>query len=122
MPVLAHRPSVSEVCSRIKKLRIPEPSATQTSAPEPAESLSLYVGNLAYGVQECEVKELFSEFGTVSEVHFVMDKRRGRFRGFGFVHLTPPENGEKAIEALNGKEFQGRRLIVKVSRQEDSEE
>ncbi|MDP0500789.1 MAG: hypothetical protein Q7P63_11900 [Verrucomicrobiota bacterium JB022] len=121
MPVLAHRPSVSEVCSKIKKLRTSEPIATETPAPEPPESVSLYVGNLAYGVQESEVKELFAGFGEISEVHFVMDKRRGRFRGFGFVHLSPPGNADQAIEALNGREFQGRRLIVKVSRQEDEE-
>lgn len=82
----------------------------------------MYVGNLAYGVQESEVRELFTAFGCVSEVHFVMDKRRGRFRGFGFVHLSPVDRADEAIEQLNGSEFQGRRLIVKVSRQEDHEE
>jgi RNA recognition motif-containing protein len=72
---------------------------------------SLFVGNIAYGAMEKEIKELFDQFGTVEDVHFVMDFRRGRFRGFGFV--TMDESGaDLALNKMNGYEFQGRALKV----------
>lgn len=80
---------------------------------------SLFVGNIPYGAMEREVHELFSTCGEVHDVHFVMDYKRGRFRGFGFVRM-PRQDAEKAIEKLHEKEFQGRRLIVREARQEES--
>jgi RNA recognition motif-containing protein len=72
---------------------------------------SLFVGNIAYGAMEKEINDLFARFGSVQDVHFVMDFRQGRFRGFGFV--TMEESGAKlALDKMNGYEFQGRALKV----------
>ncbi|MEX0326741.1 MAG: RNA recognition motif domain-containing protein [Puniceicoccaceae bacterium] len=78
-------------------------------------SKSLFVGNIAYGAMEMEIRELFSSYGTVQNVRFAMDHRRGRFRGFGFV-IMPDNDAEVAVQELDGMEFQGRRLKVSVAR------
>ena len=66
----------------------------------------LYVGNLKYSVTEGEVEELFSPYGQVKQVNIIGDK------GFGFVEMSSSTEAEKAQEALNGTDFQGRSLRV----------
>lgn len=78
-------------------------------------SKSLFVGNIAYGAMESELRQLFSTCGTVQNVRFVMDHRKGRFRGFGFV-IMPDKDAEAAVLKLDGEEFQGRKLKVSVAR------
>ena len=77
-------------------------------------SKSLFVGNIAYGAMEREIRELFSTCGLVEEVKFIIDHQKGRFRGFGFVNMPDPD-AETAVEQLNGTEFQGRQLKVSVA-------
>ncbi|MEM7002913.1 MAG: RNA-binding protein [Pseudomonadota bacterium] len=70
----------------------------------------LYVGNLAWGVTDDDLNQLFSSYGSVASAVVISDRETGRSRGFGFVEL---ENGaEEAIEALDGQDFQGRPLRV----------
>jgi RNA recognition motif-containing protein len=71
---------------------------------------NLYVGNLPYDTTADDLREAFSQFGTVSRSQVISDRETGRSRGFGFVEME--EGADSAIEALNGKEFQGRRLTV----------
>ena len=78
-------------------------------------SKSIFVGNIAYGAMEKEIKELFSAVGTVQSVHFIMDPRKGRFKGYGFVTM-PDKDAEVAIGQLDGAEFQGRTLKVSAAR------
>ena len=75
----------------------------------------LYVGNLSYNVTEAELRDLFAENGTVSEVKVVLDRDTGRPRGFGFVEMDSEGSATKAIAALNGRELQGRTLNVRVA-------
>jgi len=77
-------------------------------------STSLFVGNIAYGAMEREVEELFSTYGAVENVHFIIDHSKGRFRGFGFVTMSASD-AKSAIEKLHGTEFQGRTLKVSES-------
>ncbi len=70
----------------------------------------LYVGNLAWGVTDDELNQLFAEFGNVASAVVITDRETGRSRGFGFVELE--SGGEEAIEALNGQDLQGRPLRV----------
>ena len=77
---------------------------------------SIYVGNLFYGAMEAEVRELFSVYGEVVSVRFIIDWKKGRFRGFGFVEM-PEADAEKAIAALNNKPFQGRPLRVRAAQE-----
>ena len=74
----------------------------------------LYVGNIAFTSTEQELYELFSDIGTVGDVALVRDDT-GRNRGFGFVTMRTNEDGDKAIETLDGKDFNGRNIAVRES-------
>ena len=79
-------------------------------------STKLYVGNLDFKVTENELRDAFAAHGAVEEVNLVQDRATGRPRGFGFVTMSSPEEAQKAIEALNGKELGGRALTVNIAR------
>jgi RNA recognition motif-containing protein len=70
----------------------------------------LYVGNLAWGVTDDDLSNLFSEYGSVSSAVVISDRETGRSRGFGFVEME--DGADQAIEALNGQDYQGRPLRV----------
>ncbi|MGQ9615138.1 MAG: RNA recognition motif domain-containing protein [Spirochaetota bacterium] len=76
----------------------------------------LYVGGLAYSVTDKQLKEIFSAHGTVESVKVITDKYTDSSRGFGFVEMSSQQEAEKAIEALNGTELQGRTLVVNLAR------
>ena len=70
----------------------------------------LYVGNLAWATTDEDLKQLFSEFGSVASAVVITDRESGRSRGFGFVELE--DGADQAIEALNGQDHNGRPLRV----------
>ena len=76
----------------------------------------LFVGNLSYNVTENDLQDTFAAHGTVVEANLMMDRVSGRPRGFGFVTMGSPEEAEAAIQALNGKELEGRALTVNIAR------
>ena len=76
----------------------------------------LYVGNLSYDMTEDTLKDTFSQAGTVESAIIIKDKMSGRSKGFGFVEMSTDEESQKAIEMLNGKEFDGRALTVNEAR------
>ncbi len=76
----------------------------------------LYVGNLPFKVTENELTDAFSEFGVVVETALITDRDTGRPRGFGFVTMGSPEEAERAVEGMNGKDLGGRTLTVNVAR------
>jgi cold-inducible RNA-binding protein len=79
-------------------------------------SMKLYVGNLAFQTSSDDLQQLFSQAGTVESASVVEDRETGRSRGFGFVEMATAEDGAKAIEQFNGKEFNGRNLNVNEAR------
>ena len=79
-------------------------------------SINIYVGNLNYDTREDGLRELFEGFGGVDSVKIITDQFTGRSRGFGFVEMTEREEGMKAIDELNAKEFEGRSLKVNEAR------
>jgi cold-inducible RNA-binding protein len=79
-------------------------------------SAKLFVGNLSFNVTENDLQDAFAAHGTVVETNLMMDRATGRPRGFGFVTMSTPEEAQKAIDALNGKELAGRALTVNVAR------
>jgi RNA recognition motif-containing protein len=79
-------------------------------------SNKLYVGNLSFNTTENDLNDTFAAYGTVTEANLMMDRTTGRPRGFGFVTMSSAEEANKAIEALNGKEMDGRALTVNVAR------
>ena len=79
-------------------------------------SNKLVVGNLSFNTTENDLNDAFAAFGTVTETNLMMDRATNRPRGFGFVTMGSAEEAQKAIEALNGKELDGRALTVNVAK------
>jgi cold-inducible RNA-binding protein len=78
--------------------------------------MNIYVGNLSYSTSESNLETMFSEFGTVESVRIITDRETGRSKGFGFVDMPDDEEANSAIEALNGREIDGRTLRVNEAR------
>lgn len=72
----------------------------------------VYVGNLPFSATEQQIEQLFTEHGSVTSVALPTDRETGRMRGFGFVEMGSVESANKAIAALNGRDFDGRTLTV----------
>jgi len=77
---------------------------------------NIFVGNLSFGATEVAVRSLFETHGSVGRVNIVTDRDTGQPRGFGFVEMSNDGEGEKAIAALNGTDFDGRTLNVNEAR------
>ena len=80
----------------------------------------LYVGGLSYDTTEETLKKTFAEAGTVETAIVINDRETGRSKGFGFVEMSTEEEAKKAIETLNGKELDGRTIIVNEARPQES--
>ena len=78
--------------------------------------MNIYVGNLSYGVTEDALRTAFGEHGAVDSARIITDRDTGRAKGFGFVEMPNDAEGKKAIEALNGKELDGRAMNVNEAR------
>ncbi len=79
-------------------------------------STKLFVGNLSFKITENDLQDAFAAHGTVVETNLMMDRMSGRPRGFAFVTMGSEEEAQRAIEAMNGKELDGRALTVNVAR------
>ena len=86
------------------------------------DNSKLYVGNLDYSVTSDQLGQLFAEAGNVVNATVLTDKYSGRSRGFGFVEMGSPEEAKKAIEMFNGKDFNGRNLVVNEARPQQPRE
>jgi cold-inducible RNA-binding protein len=78
--------------------------------------MKLYVGNLSFDTTENDLRTLFSDFGTVTDIYLVSDRATGNSRGFAFVTLSSASEGAAAINGLAGREFSGRSLTVNEAR------
>ncbi len=72
----------------------------------------LYVGNLSFQMSDQDLAKAFSDFGTVQSAKIVTDRETGRSKGFGFVEMSSDDEAGKAIDALNGKDLNGRQVRV----------
>ena len=77
---------------------------------------NLFVGNLPYGMDSKRLEEVFAQAGAVVSAKVIADKYSGRSRGFGFVEMASDEDAKKAIEMYNGKDIDGRPLVVNEAR------
>jgi len=77
---------------------------------------NLFVGNLPYAMDNDKLAQLFAAAGTVVSAKVISDKYSGRSRGFGFVEMSTDEESKKAIEMFNGKDIEGRALVVNEAR------
>ncbi len=82
-------------------------------------SNKIYVGGLPYSTTEGQLQEIFAAHGAVESARVITDKFTGRSRGFGFVEMSTDEEAQKAIEALNGTEVDGRTLTVNEARPQE---
>ena len=78
--------------------------------------MRIYVGNLPYSSSSSSLRTEFEAYGTVGDATVLQDNETGRSRGFGFVEMSDPEEAQKAISDLNGKEWEGRALTVNEAR------
>jgi RNA recognition motif-containing protein len=79
-------------------------------------STKLFVGNLSFNTTENDLQDAFAAHGQVVEATLMMDRMTGRSRGFAFVTYSTPEEAQKAIEAMNGAQIDGRALTVNIAR------
>ena len=79
-------------------------------------SNKLFVGNLSFNTTENDLQDAFAAFGTVTEANLMMDRATSRPRGFGFVTMSSPEEAQRAIEGMNGKDLDGRALTVNIAK------
>src|SRR3989338_1834950 len=82
----------------------------------------LYVGSLPYSTTEDDLRNLFSPFGTIASARIITDKFTGRSKGFGFVEMVTEEEAQKAIDGNNGKDIEGRALVVSEAKAEKPRE
>ena len=79
-------------------------------------SNKLFVGNLSFNTTENDLQDAFAAYGTVTEANLMMDRMTNRPRGFAFVTMSTPEEAQKAIAGLNGRDLGGRDVTVNIAR------
>lgn len=84
--------------------------------------MTIYIGNVSYKLREDDLQAAFAEFGTISSVKIIKDKVTKKSKGYGFIEMDNEEEAERAIEAMNGKELQGRALKVHKAHPRKEEE
>jgi RNA recognition motif-containing protein len=78
--------------------------------------MKLYVGNLPFQTTEADLRDLFGQYGTVTDAIVMLDKMSGRSRGFGFVTMGSAEEGQAAVNGTNGADLGGRNITVNEAR------
>ncbi|MBI1864105.1 RNA-binding protein [Candidatus Woesebacteria bacterium] len=81
----------------------------------------LFVGNLEFSINSDDLKNAFSQVGTVTDAVVITDKMTGRSRGFGFVEMSTDEEAKAAIEKMNGFELKGRKINVNEARPQQNQ-
>ena len=76
----------------------------------------LFVGSLAWATTDDSLKDFFAGAGTVVSASVIMDRETSRSKGFGFVEMSSEEEAKAAVEQLNGKELDGRAVVVSEAR------
>ncbi len=78
--------------------------------------MNIYIAGLNYSTTEADLNDLFSEYGEVSSTKIISDRETGRSRGFAFVEMSDDTAAQKAIDELNGAEFDKKTISVNVAR------
>src|SRR5438105_5959220 len=80
----------------------------------------LYVGNLAYGVSDSDLQQMFGPHGTVQSAQVITDRDTGRSKGFGFVEMASDQEAQAAIAGMNGQMADGRALTVNEAKPKEN--
>lgn len=78
--------------------------------------MNIFIAGLSYSINDADLKELFSEYGEIASSKVIMDRQTGRSKGYGFVEMEDNDAAKKAIEELNGAEYDGRTISVSEAR------
>ena len=78
--------------------------------------MNLYISNLSYNISDADLRQLFADYGEITSAKVIMDRETGKSRGFAFVEMTSDEEGQKAIDELNGVEYDQKVISVSVAR------
>lgn len=78
--------------------------------------MNIYISGLSYGVNDADLTNLFAEYGEVSSAKVILDRETGRSRGFAFVEMGNDSEGQKAIDELNGVEYDNKVISVSIAR------
>ncbi len=76
----------------------------------------LFIGGLSWNVTSAQLEEAFAKFGKVTSCDVIIDKFTNKSKGFGFVTMDVDEEADKAIEALNDTELDGRKIVVNIAK------
>jgi RNA recognition motif-containing protein len=82
--------------------------------------MTIYIGNLSYQATEEDIREVFTEYGTVNRVVMPIDRETGRMRGFAFVEMSEDDHENNAISDLDGAEWMGRQLKVNKAKPKEN--
>lgn len=78
--------------------------------------MNIFIAGLSYSITDADLNDLFGEYGEIASAKVVMDRETGRSKGYGFVEMNDDAAGQKAIDELNGAEYDGRTISVSVAR------
>lgn len=78
--------------------------------------MNLYVANLSYRLSSDDLRRAFEQYGEVSSAKIITDRETGRSRGFGFVEMPNKDEGQNAIDGLNGADIEGKQISVSEAR------
>ncbi len=78
--------------------------------------MNIFIAGLSYSINDNDLRDLFTEYGEISSAKVIMDRATGRSKGYGFVELADDASAQKAIEELNGAEYDGRTISVSEAR------
>lgn len=78
--------------------------------------MNIYISGLSFGTSDADLNTLFTEYGEVSSAKVIIDRETGRSRGFGFIEMSDEAAGQKAINELNGAEYDQKVITVTVAR------
>jgi len=76
----------------------------------------LFIGSLAWATTDDSLKSFFEQAGTVVSANVIMDRETNRSKGFGFVEMSSDDEAKKAVDELNGKDLDGRAIVVSEAR------
>lgn len=78
--------------------------------------MNIFIAGLSYRINDADLQELFAEYGELASAKVITDRETGRSKGYGFVEIADEDSAKKAIEELNGAEYDGRTISVSEAR------
>ncbi|MDR1809069.1 MAG: RNA-binding protein [Prevotella sp.] len=78
--------------------------------------MNIFIAGLSYNITDSDLADLFGDYGEISSAKVIKDRDSGRSKGYGFVEIDDEPSGQKAIEELNGAEYDGRTISVSEAR------